>query len=701
MQRIITLSIYLLFILLLPQSLAAFDRQETIKSLENDLTHARTAADSITILYDIFDLETSLHRNQTGEMLYNTALRSGNMPVAFDMLRQMTTTNPLNDSITGLMLSRAKALPMSDEQRQTVLFISITKAATDIPNMDENERDIFLTNLIKKNKQAKDEIDSDIYKHIEYLFNLCSFLYTADEGSVLDQYLTELKHLIDTLPDESIVLRTAYYTRAANAYMNSGCYDKAIVADKALLDIIDDMEKKYRSDGRRFRDMSRFKYICYRRLLSSYKNLAPEEVETYYKRVLSLAQQNPEVANSLRKVPRPTICYMMAKKRYKEALPLIKSQLATDGTGPMSSFYVEVYKEAADSAGTANDRLEALRLYSDLLSNRLKSKADRHFRELQVRYDIDRLIGKNQSLELEQRNVKLASHRKAIIFIVVALVVSLTLLLFVFTLYRRSKRLAKDVIETNDKLKTERDNLKQTQQELIEARDKAKNAERVKTDFINNMSHEIKTPLHAIVEYTHLITDCVDVEKKKYLTRFTDIVTLTTELLLTIVNDVLDTASLENSTMNIRIRNESVKSICEFAIDSTNKYLNPGVKMIFENADEPDLSIKTDAHRAEQVLLNLLVNAAKFTKEGTITLGYQLTADGKEIEFAVTDTGCGIPRGSEEIIFERFRQLSSQDQGCGLGLYISRLIARLLNGEVEVDPNYRQGARFIFRLPVY
>ena len=85
-----------------------------------------------------------------------------------------------------------------------------------------------------------------------------TFLYTADEGSVLDQYLTELKHLIDTLPDESIVLRTAYYTRAANAYMNSGCYDKAIVADKALLDIIDDMEKKYRSDGRRFRDMSRF-----------------------------------------------------------------------------------------------------------------------------------------------------------------------------------------------------------------------------------------------------------------------------------------------------------------------------------------------------------------------------------------------------------------------------------------------------------
>lgn len=701
MLRLITISILLIISSLTPPMAHAFDRITTINSLQNDLSEARNSKDSITILYDIFDLETTLHRNQTGEMLYNTALASGNMPVAFDMLRQLTSTNSTNDSITGLMLSRAKSLPASEEQRQTVLFISITKAASDIPRMDEKERHEHLTELIKKSKQAKSEIDHDIYSHIEYLFNLCSYLYTAEEGSVLDKHLTELKNLIDSLPAGSVALRNAYYTRAANAYMNSRCYDKAIEADKTLLEIIDGMEKKYRSDGRRFRDLSRYKYVCYRRLLNSYKSLKPEEVDIYYNRVLTLAAQNPEVANSMKVSPRPTICYLMAKKRYDEVLPLVKPQIEASANDLTSTFFIEVYKEAADSAGTDAEQLEALRLYTDVLSNRLKSKTDRHFRELQVRYDIDRLIGENQSLELEKRNAKLVSHRKTIIYIVVALAGAIILLIIVYILYRRTKRLAKDVIDTNATLKTERDNLKATQEELIEARDKAKNAERVKTDFINNMSHEIKTPLHAIVEYTHLITDCVDAEKKKYLTRFTDIITLNTELLLTIVNDVLDIASIENSKMSVRIRTESVKSICRFAIDSTNKYLNPGVKMIFENADEPDISIKTDAHRTEQVLLNLLVNAAKFTKQGSISLGYQLTSDGKSLEFSVTDTGCGIPRGSEEIIFERFRQLSSQDQGCGLGLYISRLIARLLNGDVEVDTSYRKGARFIFRLPVY
>lgn len=701
MLRLITISIFLFISSLMPPVIHAFDRITTINSLKNDLAEASNAKDSITILYDIFDLETTLHRNQTGEMLYNTALASGNMPVAFDMLRQLTSTNSTNDSITGLMLNRAKKLPISEDQRQTILFISITKAATDIPKMSEEERHEHLTELIKKSKQAKSELDHDIYGHIEYLFNLCSYLYTAEEGSLLDRHLSELKNLIDSLPSESVALRNAYYTRAANAYMNSRCYDKAIEADKTLLEIIDGMEKKYRSDGRRFRDLSRYKYVCYRRLLNSYKNLEPEEVDIYYNRVLSLASQNPEVANSLKKSPRPTICYLMAKKRYSEVLPLVKPQIESSANSPVLTFFIEVYKEAADSAGTTDQQLEALRLYSDVLSNRLKSKTDKHFRELQVRYDIDRLIGENQTLELEKRNAKLASHRKAIIYIVVALAGALILLLVVYMLYRRTKRLAKDVIDTNATLKTERDNLKATQEELIAARDKAKNAERVKTDFINNMSHEIKTPLHAIVEYTHLITDCADAEKKKYLTRFTDIITLNTELLLTIVNDVLDIASIENSKMSIRIRTESVQSICCFAIDSTNKYLKPGVKMIFENAGQPDISIKTDAHRTEQVLLNLLVNAAKFTNEGTVTLGYQLTSDGKDLEFSVTDTGCGIPRGSEEIIFERFRQLSSQDQGCGLGLYISRLIARLLNGDVEVDTSYRKGARFIFRLPVY
>ena len=155
MLRLITISIFLFISSLMPSVIHAFDRTTTINSLKNDLAEASNAKDSITILYDIFDLETSLHRNQTGEMLYNTALASGNMPVAFDMLRQLTSTNTTNDSITGLMLNRAKNLPVSEDQRQTILFISITKAAIDIPKMSEEERHEHLTELIKKATRPK------------------------------------------------------------------------------------------------------------------------------------------------------------------------------------------------------------------------------------------------------------------------------------------------------------------------------------------------------------------------------------------------------------------------------------------------------------------------------------------------------------------------------------------------------------------
>lgn len=698
MPRQITLSIFLLVSLLIPQTTAAFDRVETIKSLRNYLAEDKNATDSIATLFDIFDLSIGEQRNHTGELIYQTAVRSGNEHAALDVLRVMTSMNPDNDSIKDLMLKRAQEFTPSEEQRQTALYIAIKIATHRIPEMTDNERRIHLETLIKKHVPGEDK---DPYTRIEYLFNLCSYLYSTEDGSLLDQHLSELKKLIDNLPEQKSYLSNAFYTQATNAYINNGRYDKAVELNRTLLSIIENIERRYRSEGRRFKNYDTYKYTCYSRMLCAYKSLEPGEVDIFYNRVLTLSKQNPEVARMFKEEPLPTVCYMMAKKRYQEAIPLIRPLITSGMTNSANAYLIEAYKEASDSTGNLHEQFTALKLYTEMLKTRIRTKSVEHFRELQIRYDINKLRTENQSLEIERRGNKIAQHRMAIIYTSVALVGAIILLIVVYTLYRRTKRLAKDVIDSNAALEIERDNLKETQKELIVARDKAKNADRVKTDFINNMSHEIKTPLHAIVEYTHLITDCADAEKKKYLTRFTDIITLNTELLLTIVNDVLDIASIENSKMSIRIRTESVQSICCFAIDSTNKYLKPGVKMIFENAGQPDISIKTDAHRTEQVLLNLLVNAAKFTNEGTVTLGYQLTSDGKDLEFSVTDTGCGIPRGSEEIIFERFRQLSSQDQGCGLGLYISRLIARLLNGDVEVDTSYRKGARFIFRLPVY
>ena len=115
---------------------------------------------------------------------------------------------------------------------------------------------------------------------------------------------------------------------------------------------------------------------------------------------------------------------------------------------------------------------------------------------------------------------------------------------------------------------------------------------------------------------------------------------------------------------------------------------------------QSDSIITTDPQRVEQVLINLLSNAAKFTDEGSVSLSYAFDAEHKHITFAVADTGIGIPAGKETVIFERFEKLDSHTQGSGLGLYISSLLARLLGGEIRVDTAYTDGARFLFTIPV-
>ncbi len=233
---------------------------------------------------------------------------------------------------------------------------------------------------------------------------------------------------------------------------------------------------------------------------------------------------------------------------------------------------------------------------------------------------------------------------------------------------------------------------------MVEARNHAVVASRQKTDFINNMTHEVRTPLNAIADYSRLIADCVDEDHRPYLNHYVKLIELNNELVETIVNDVLDISEIDNNRMNVSKKPTNVNPMCELAIDNATHYLNPGVTMKFEHPGIDDLTIHTDRRRVEQVLINLLSNAAKFTREGKITLSYSV--EGDNLVFAVTDTGSGIPAGKEELIFERFEKLDNSTQGAGLGLPIARLVAGLLKGTVTLDASYTGGARFLFTVPM-
>ena len=315
-------------------------------------------------------------------------------------------------------------------------------------------------------------------------------------------------------------------------------------------------------------------------------------------------------------------------------------------------------------------------------------------------YDVNRLKSANAELEASQSKAMSAYHRNIFIIAIIGIVLLLILVVFLIVMYRRAVRLSNHLADLNTKLATESENLRRTQRDLIAARDRANSADNLKTEFINNMSHEVEAPLSAIVEYSQLIVDTVAEDKREYLTKFASIVTLSADLLQTLINDVLTINSIDSGQLSIKRMPVSAKELCAIAVETESKHAAPGVEVIFENADDTDnANINTDSMRVEQVLINLVGNGVKFTTEGSVRLRYDFSPDRSHITFTVTDTGPGIGEGEADKIFDRFYKGDKYTQGVGLGLPICRLISRLLGGDVKVDKEYGPGARFTFTIP--
>lgn len=212
------------------------------------------------------------------------------------------------------------------------------------------------------------------------------------------------------------------------------------------------------------------------------------------------------------------------------------------------------------------------------------------------------------------------------------------------------------------------------------------------------MSYEVKTPLQAINEYAHLIADCASGEGKKHLEQYANLLDLNSELLSTIVNDVLKLSEIESSPMSIQAQVVNARALCEATLKSVARRVHPGVTLKMDDS-RGRVDLFTDPLRVQQILNNLLTNAAKFTSSGSIELSYALVEDETKVQFSVTDTGIGINPDNREKIFERFVKLDRDTQGAGLGLTISRLIAGQLGGTLTLDTAYTGGARFVLVIP--
>lgn len=292
----------------------------------------------------------------------------------------------------------------------------------------------------------------------------------------------------------------------------------------------------------------------------------------------------------------------------------------------------------------------------------------RQINELRTIYQIDQLEIKNQ----QERN-------RTILWGILVVLSMLGLLIVLILLIKKG----------NKRLFLSKEKLEKAQQY-------AENSIRTKSLFLSNMSHEIRTPLNALSGFSAILTDdSIDNDTRQ---QCNEIIQQNSELLLKLINDVIDLSSVDVGKLTFNLKESDAVVICRNVVETVEKIKQTQAEVRFVTTLE-SLPLLTDDSRLQQLLINLLINATKFTTEGTITLEVEKESDTIAL-FSVTDTGCGIPLEKQNQIFNRFEKLNEGAQGTGLGLSICQLIIEQIGGRIWIDHEYTEGARFMFTHPI-
>lgn len=309
------------------------------------------------------------------------------------------------------------------------------------------------------------------------------------------------------------------------------------------------------------------------------------------------------------------------------------------------------------------------------LNNKNLKLVNQHQEMLKQKAETERLRDKANNISvINQKNQSIAS-------LLALLLIIITVSSFVYILLRR---------KAEKQLKREKETAEM-------ARLEAEKADKLKTMFLQNMSHEIRTPLNAIVGFSSYIAEsCEDLDKPTR-NEFLKLIDNNTNQLTTLINDILDLSSLESGYYKVDYGEFNLDELCRQAISTVNGRQKERVELKFIQPKE-SIILRTDHVRTSQVINNFLTNACKYTEKGSILLTYEKQE--QNVVFSVTDTGCGINVSDSDKIFNRFEKLDSFVTGTGIGLNICLRIAELLHGEVKLDKNYHDGARFLFIHPI-
>lgn len=363
------------------------------------------------------------------------------------------------------------------------------------------------------------------------------------------------------------------------------------------------------------------------------------------------------------------------KQYWKQALDIYSKLQAEYSGNKRSTYYRWTSLEKIYLCKIQGMAMEACRIYQELyppIDTLASQSYIRQINTIKAKYQVDKI-------ETASNN----EYNKIITSILVGTMALVTLFVLLAIL-----------------LKRQREKVKLSTQKLATSRINAENAMRAKSVFLSNMSHEIRTPLNAIVGFSQLLSNPdLPLEDEEKL-EFSSLVQHNSELLTTLVNDILDLSALESGKYTMNLTSCHCNEMCRLILSTVMDRKAEGVKLYYTSEVADDFQITTDEQRLQQVLINFLTNAEKHTEKGEIHLHCSLTEYPDRITFSVSDTGPGIPADKMDSVFERFKKLDEFKQGSGLGLNICRTIAERLHGEVKVDKSYTNGARFLLILPL-
>lgn len=359
------------------------------------------------------------------------------------------------------------------------------------------------------------------------------------------------------------------------------------------------------------------------------------------------------------------------KQYWKQALDIYSKLQAEYSGNKRSTYYRWTSLEKIYLCKIQGMAMEACRIYQELyppIDTLASQSYIRQINTIKAKYQVDKI-------ETASNN----EYNKIITSILVGTMALVTLFVLLAIL-----------------LKRQREKVKLSTQKLATSRINAENAMRAKSVFLSNMSHEIRTPLNALSGFSSLLTEeGLDDETRR---QCNEVIQQNSELLLKLINDVIDLSSLEFGKLQFCIAQHDAVSICKNVIDTVNKVKQTQAELTFTTELE-EMPIETDDSRLQQVLINLLINATKFTPQGSIVLKLEKETN-DTVLFTVTDTGCGIPKDKQANIFQRFEKLNENVQGSGLGLSICQLIIEHIGGQIWIDSEYAEGSRFCFTHPI-